>query len=348
MRLLSVLLICFNLFVRQTQGEKADWDYYPNSKGKCKYGIIMGATPDRLVEDRDRDRLSEGGYSACIAQLYARHHGYAFTLHRDLGSLSNRTYGACSSQEMSPWNKILLLQKYLPDVESLIWLDLDALINDGSFALPITTFLPSLPLSSQGACLPRWTGHANTTSYGSRLRNMKLSYLPGYKKKPFLYIGEDVSPQYPINVNSALLVIRNVPKSKQFLEDVWKSGNDPALFKRYDLAWTNKVPCTGYWGWPWEQGGIWETLSMQPAKYLASSCILSRTGRYVLNNVHGEVELPPIHDSTQSRRTITFAFHHTHANARYMLKRLMEARYITSQLIQDRCHTFIAPPYSTF
>jgi hypothetical protein len=338
-----LLVFLWNIFVRQVKAEKSDWDYYPNSKGKCKYGIVMGGTPN-LFEGY-RDHLSEGGYSACVAQLYARHHGYAFTLHKDLGSLSNRTYGSCSSREMSPWNKILLLQKYLPDVEALIWLDLDALINDGSFTLPITTFLPSSPLRSQGACLPRWKGHANTSAYGTRLKHMKLSYLPGSKKKPFLYLGEDLSPHYAINVNSAILVLRNVPKAKQFLEDVWSVGNDPEMFKRYDTNWDSKEPCVGYWGWPWEQGGIWETLSIQPAKYLASTCILSRTGRYVLNNINGDVELPLIRNKSPNQETITFAFHHTSVNARYMLKRLIEAGYITSKLIQERCKTFVPPPY---
>jgi hypothetical protein len=330
------------LLVEFSQGEKADWDYYPDCKGKCKYGIVMGGTPNLF--EHQGDRLSEPGYSACIASLYARHHGYAVVIHRDLGSLSNRTYGECSSQQMSPWNKILLLQKYLPDVENLVWLDLDALINDGSFTLPISTFLPSIPLSSQKKCLPRWNGLTNTTNYGFRLRNKKISHLPGFKKKPFLFLGEDISREYAVNVNSAILVIRNVPKAHQFLEDVWNSGNDEGMFKRYDISWRSKVPCTGYWGWPWEQGGIWEILSIDSAKYLSSICILSKTDRYVFNNIHGDPELPPLQSPKENQR-IYFAYHHSRIGARYVLKRLMVLQYITSEMIKDVCKTFVAPPY---
>jgi hypothetical protein len=334
------------LLIQISKGEKIDWDYYPDCHGgKCKYGIVMGGTPNLF--EMQGDRLSESEYSACVAHLYARHHEYAFVMHRDLGSLSNRTYGECSSKEMSPWNKILLMSKYLKDVENLIWLDLDALINDASFLLPISTFFPSLPLSSQKKCLPRWEGLTNTTNYGTRLKNKKISQLPGFKKKPFLFLGEDISPDYAVNVNSAILVIRNVPKAVQFLQDVWNSGNDADMFKRYDPSWRSKLPCTGYWGWPWEQGGIWEILSIDSKKYLSSICILSRSDQYVFNNVHGEPELPPLQSEGFQRknRQIFFAYHHTRISARYMLKRLMVIKYITSAMIKDTCKTFVAPPY---
>lgn len=337
--------VVWTLWLQVSQGERADWDYYPDCKGKCKYGIIMGGTPN-LFEARG-DRLSEPGYSTCVAHLYARHHGYAMAIHKDLGSLSNRTYGECSSQHMSPWNKILLLQKYLPDVQNLVWLDLDAIINDGSFTLPISTFLPSLPLTSQRKCLPRWNGLTNSSQYGFRLKNMRNSLLPGFKKKPFLFLGEDISPEYAVNVNSAILVIRNVPKAVQFLEGVWNSGNDEEMFKRYDLSWRSKVPCIGYWGWPWEQGGIWEILSVDPEKYLSSTCILSRTSPYVFNNILGDPELQPLESTERHRKNqpIYFAYHHSRISARYVLKRLMVLRYITSAMIKDVCQTFLAPPY---
>lgn len=331
----------------QIHGIKEDWDYYPQVKeGKSKYGIVMGGTPN-LFNSTDSDRLTEPGYSACIARLYAIHHGYAFTIHKDLGGLSNRTYGSCSSQQMSPWNKVILWQKYLPDVDYLIWLDLDTLINDGSFLLPITAFIPSLPLTSQYDCLPRWNGNGESSSYGTRLKYLSMNLLPGYKRKPFMFIGEDLSPRYPVNVNSAILVLRNVPRTYQFLNDVWSVGDDPNSFKFFDLNWKSKIPCSGYWGWPWEQGGIWETLSTKNEKYLSAICILSRSGQYVLNNINGEPVLPILEGKTNSKSTsrVVFAYHHSKLGGRYMLKRLMVAKYITSDLILNQCQTFVPPPY---
>lgn len=268
----------------------------------------------------------------CIAKLYAIQHQYAFVYHKNLGAINKRSYGSCNSHNMSPWNKIPLIQRYLLEVEILIWIDLDGVIQQMNTPLDMM-----LPVSwNNSAC--------NSFHYlrelGRDINIQNSSNLPGTASEPFLWVTLDINVRYSVNINTAVLAIKRENISFRFLRDVWDVGNDPELFKRFDPEWSDKLPCMSYWGWPWEQGGIWAVLqNPSHIKYLQGTCILPhRTGK-AINSVT---------DQWQDGRISTdrpFIIHHPQARIGYWLVALMIKYMKPLVLVQQHCHPSVVDVY---
>ena len=214
---ICVIIILFSMYYRENDSNYKrfkDWDLFPPH---VQYGIITGATSNLFSMT---DIPSAADYNTCILKLYALEHGYAFKVEKNLGGshLSNRTYGKCLSSQMSPWNKIPLMQKYLNDVGFLVWFDVDAIITD--FKKKLENLFPSKAVP-QSICLP--LGYMNG-SLGNSLKRRRISYMPGAMSDPFLWLAKDINPSYLINVNSAVMALRNCNTSKLFLDLVWRFG----------------------------------------------------------------------------------------------------------------------------
>jgi hypothetical protein len=224
------------------------WTYYPSGK-RAKYGIVMGGTKN--IFNTALDNPSRANFSVCLAMLYARRHDYAFFLSSDLAAEHNRSYGNCTSSEMSAWNKIPLLRRLINDVDIIVWMDLDAVLSDDSFTVDLDKFLPypttqndCLPTSSadfhEGLYITRTHSFFNTTTsasttphMGTDVANYDLKDMFGSNRMPFLWVAQDLNPHYAVNLNTAVMAIRRSSLALTFLDDVWELGNDPTYFHRY-------------------------------------------------------------------------------------------------------------------
>jgi hypothetical protein len=272
--------------------------------------------------------------SVCIAKLYAMQHQYAFSFHTNLGEVNSRHYGSCSSRQMSPWNKIPLIQQYLSAVEILIWIDLDGVIQ--RMKVPLDQILPNF--SKQSAC----NSYSDPRELGKEIDFTNPSNLPGSASEPFLWVTEDLNVRYSVNINTAVLAIRNHELAFHFLEDVWDAGADPDLFKRYDPEWDLKEPCVGYWGWPWEQGGIWSVLRQSQVsgyRYLQGTCVLPHHGGHSLNSVTDQWR-----DGVASSDR-PFILHHSVADLGYWLVSMMVKEMKPLLLIRQECHPSVGERY---
>jgi hypothetical protein len=120
------------------------------------------------------------------------------------------------------------------------------------------------------------------------------------------------------------------------------------LHLRHDENWQKKQKCMGYWGWPWEQGAIWDVLT-DPSQVdlLRGTCIRPSTGPYALNTIQGGADMPAIAElRRKSNKTnnfavdperIVLAYHHSDVSARYVLKRMITRGMVTSNQVWGAC-----------
>ena len=259
----------------QSQGPKyplLQWDYYPDGEPP-HYGIVIGTTSDKI----SGRQAAQNSIYPCIAELYARRHKYAFTLVTDLEHVSNRSYGDCHS--FPQWNKIKVLQRYLDDVQVLLWVDLDAVITQ--YNTPLHLILPDQ--RQQSAC----NTYRDLSILGIGLsHNISHIVTTNVTTQPFLWMSMDLFPAYTLNANTAVIALRNSPAAKSFLQLVWEDGDDVDGFKRHDDRWSSKPLCKGYYGWPWEQGGVWNVLTNASyVSLLRGTCLLPNKGHAALNSV---------------------------------------------------------------
>ena len=331
-------------------------------------------------------------YSLCMSLLYARRHDYAFHISFDLTKEHNRSYANCSAGSMSAWNKIPLLQRLINDVDVIVWMDLDTLISDDSFAIGLDKFLP-VHIHSQSECLPsssadylegmyipskigtgegvvRADGKPTTRHMGTAVAHYSLDDMFGADTEPFLWVSQDLNPEYAVNLNTAVMAIRACPLALAFLQAVWEAGADPSYFKRstsihnplypvsanscyrFDPMWYVKEPCSGYWGWPWEQGGIWGVLS-DPARgrFRRGTCIRPHRGPFTLNTVKGYEPVRSIswyfEKDSEKRQSYddVFAYHKTEiGSARFSLKRLLRRGALGHERIAKVCGLRVRAP----
>lgn len=220
---------------RDSESDK--WDYFPNlpSGQKPKFGIVMGGTRNMFTESPGSE-LKLWMVSTCINRLYAIKHQYAFKVVTNMEDASNRSYGSCPSATMSPWNKILLMKKHLNDVEHLLWMDMDAVVVRSH--VPIDDILNVS--NKVETDLGQWMG---TSKYSKSIHRHRTA-LTG-SLEPFFWASQDINPNYWINLNSAVFVLKNIPLAFEFLDDVWAVGDDSDCFKRHDSGWQKKAPCRG-------------------------------------------------------------------------------------------------------
>jgi hypothetical protein len=248
------------------------WQYYPQEKVSGSlpvYGIVTGGTTNKFVSSA---KTPDALYSTCIANLYARKHGYAFYVEKGLEYVHNRSYGSCSSSHMSPWNKLPLLQEMVDDVDVIVWLDMDAIIHENSFMTGLDKFLPS-QISRQRDCFPKnirseeevqfWKSKQQNNhkkhkhkykhndnhnkkrkggddaslsrdklEVGEKVLGWSTQDLPGASASPFLWVTQDINPGYALNVNTAVMALRRGPQAKRLLERAWAVGEDQKYFVR--------------------------------------------------------------------------------------------------------------------
>lgn len=227
------------------------WTYFPNVE-RVKYGIVMGGTKNMF--EYSSDAIPHTNFSVCLAHLYCRRHDYAFHLATDLASENLRSYGNCSSSEMSAWNKIPLLKRLIEDVDVIVWMDLDSIISDDSFTIGLDYFLP-YPVSNQSQCLPTtsadyfegiylptkansqpFAAEDSTHHMGTGVSRFHFNDMFGASDEPFLWAAQDLNPKYTVNLNTAVIAFRRCPLAMSFLEDIWRIGEDPNYFRRWVLS----------------------------------------------------------------------------------------------------------------
>jgi len=227
---------------RTTVLQLSDWKYYPPG---AKVGIVTGGTPNLY------EHFNYGSKDASIMLKYAKRHGYAFYVDKNMGRLSPRLKG---------WNKIALMHKLLREVETLVWMDADMVITDDSKSLEALLE----KLKCDGAQQHRWA-----------------NYLPvKADNNTFMWLSADVSPgRYLVNANTAMVVLRRSHEAFDFLTKVWRAGDDPNHFQHHDdpMRFLHKDPKSPDYGWPWEQGAVWDVLAKEPMRYLRKTCIAPET-----------------------------------------------------------------------
>ena len=247
------------------------WDYYPPIS-RATYGIIMAGTSDKFSGYNCIENL----VSPCIAKIYAERHKYAFKLVRNLEHIDSRKYGPC--KPFPQWNKIKLLTKYIDDVDILLWIDLDAVIT--RLDTPLDAIIPDS--FAHSACLT----HANATILGSTVASNSKADSPGAVPAPFFWTTIDVNPLYSVNINTGVMALRSGDLAHVFLERVWSVGDNPYSFEKHDVEYLSKAPCSAYYGWPWEQGGVWDVLgNRSDRRFLRGTCVLPSDGPRSLNSV---------------------------------------------------------------
>jgi hypothetical protein len=314
-------ILMFNLYFISSLSLK--WDYYPKSNGKQsnvlpKYGIVMGGSSDLF-----HMKNSYANYTTCIAQIYARRFNYAIYIEKNLELISSRQYDGCN---MIAWNKIKLIQNYIKDVDYLIWIDLDGFILRYNTSLD---FFIKNKIINQSDCLP-----SIHDTLGYAIKHYNDSNLPGASEQPFLWLSEDINPNYAVNVNTAVMVLRRCKQTDLFLHKVWDIGTDINAFKKHDIAWKDKIKCQGYYGWPWEQGAIWDILSDSlDTSYLQGTCILPNQGNKGLNSVTSN-----IFDSFHLKRYgKPFILHH-YNQIENLFRLFIKRKYINFKQIYNICN----------
>lgn len=275
------------------------WDYYPNLQGisRPKYGIVMGGSRDMF--QRSGRKLPSWYYTTCIARIYAEKHNYAFYVDKNLDKWANLTSDICPQGTGTAWNKIKLIQQYVLHVDILMWIDLDGLIMFPNSNLDKIL----LNHTREYYKLAPYVGDGKT-ELGVNIKDFDVSDLPGNGLRPILWFAKDVNPNYAVNVNSAVFAVRNSPLGIEFLEKVWEVSKDSHAFEKHDPYWKDKVPCHGYYGWPWEQGGIWDVLSdTKDTRFLQHTSILPNSGKYGLNTVMDTYD-------QYDGKGLTFVLHH--------------------------------------
>jgi hypothetical protein len=321
--ILVLIAICSTMLRGSVSSyNKPKWDFFPAARPT--YGIIMAGTSDRFSWFGTRDSY----VSTCVAKLYALKHNYAFALIEDLENIDNRRYGRCKS--FPQWNKIVAMKKYINDVDTLLWIDLDTVIVQ--FNTPLRNILPDSMRNSSCNKID------DLRELGSGLLGRSnVADLPGGVDQAFFWASMDINPLYSLNLNTGVMALRSGPQAEAFLDAVWKQGEDHRGFKKHDKNWHNKKKCEGYYGWPWEQGAVWDVL-LDPAHLdlLRATCVLPRMGPAALNSIvdrWGDLKVHP------GRPFIT---HKPDRSAWELLQAFIVNFDVDAALIQSQCHSSVA------
>lgn len=208
-----------------------------------------------------------GNTSVRLAQHWASLHNYSYFLEKDLAGLSH----------LPPiWNKIAAVQKYLPKVDILFWMDLDIFILDAS--RPATMLLKQ---------------DRDCASTGQPHLDARLARI---EDEVFFWSGEGTQRQHPerpglfrVNNNFGLFALQNTPRSFELLDEIWKRGPDP------DAPRPRLAPGkSDYSQWPAEQGAMWDSL-LERDELLQRSCILPHTVLSPITLERPQTALAPFH-----------------------------------------------------
>lgn len=221
----------------QTGATLSDWVYYPPN---AEIGIVTGGRPE--------DYQSQGFASktASIMLEYAERHRYAFFVDKKLPDLAARP---------KYWNKVMLMQKLLPEVSTLVWIDPEIVIRNLDTSIEELVQTANCKGTEQG-----WD------QYMPRIAN----------NDTFLILNSDKDPKHsPMNANTGIVILRRKPETFTFLSEVWRIGDDPKHYERYqnkhDLLRNSKMNPNR--GWPFEQGAFWDVFLKTKLTYLSHTCV---------------------------------------------------------------------------
>jgi hypothetical protein len=307
----NIIISLLLLTVVCTLHARRNWDISPsNINNNIQYGIIMGASSNYF-----KDNSLNVQINVCIAKIYAKRHNYAFYLEKNLEEIATIRTEACPAGTGIAWNKIKLMQSYLDDVEYLLWIDIDAII------VRMNSTIDRYTHHGRRRCIP-----PDVTNLGTKLQG----YTQGSVRNPFLWLSSDVNKDYAVNLNSAVVLLKRTPIAFEFLSKVWNVTKDEYAFTKHDPYWKQKVACMGYYGWPWEQGAIWDILSdQQDQKFLQSTCILPNKGSHGFNSV-----LDTYHSFPNSGTP--FILHH-HEHIPRLFQTFLREGIVSNKEVEDVC-----------
>ena len=228
------------------------WNYYPPN---AKLGLVMGGTANIFEPG------TFGELTSTLMLKYAKKFGYAAYIEKDLAKYSKREFS---------WDKIPLLQKLLEEIEYVAWMDPDIILKN--FDIPLYDRIMGTGYGNASSL--RDAESFNFSCNGGRQKEKWGQYLDSKpSNQTFLWMSEDIEPNYLLNVNAGLMVIRRGDLARKFLQRVWDIGENPNNFKHHDPLWTKKKRTSPYLGWPWEEGAIWDALAKDRDLYLRRTCI---------------------------------------------------------------------------
>lgn len=242
---------------------RARWELWPfdgdGAPSKAlRVGLVSGGSSD-LYGGTPK---AYGDATGCLLRLFAQRRGYALYIERAMQRLG--------LDRPVAWQKIRLLAERLADVDLLVWIDADVAWTASDADL-VDTFLRRL--STPEACVgnlgqERWTGIAGANTKEHRSLGERDD------GAVFLWVSADVRPKQTqsMNLNTAMIALRAGDDSRRFLDAVWAEGDDPESFHQHNRGWRKQPPGHHYYGWPFEQGGIWSVLGRYDA-LLRRTCV---------------------------------------------------------------------------
>mmetsp|Transcript_101729 Transcript_101729/g.313947 ORF Transcript_101729/g.313947 Transcript_101729/m.313947 type:complete len:230 (-) Transcript_101729:58-747(-) len=177
---------------------------------------------------------------------YAERHRYAFYVDKKLPELAARG---------KYWNKVILMQKLLREINTLVWIDPEMVIK--KLDKPIEELLKTA--NCKGTEQEGW----------DQVLPWRVS------NDTFMILNSDKSPRhYLVNANTGMVILRRKPETFDFLSEVWKIGNDPKHFEHHQIRKGNKTNKTNNKnGWPYEQGAFWDVLANSGPRYIRHTCV---------------------------------------------------------------------------
>jgi len=220
----------------------SDWSYYPPD---AKLGILTGGTPDLY------EKMNYGTKDAAVMLKYAKRHGYAFYLERNWGRISKRRGG---------WNKVALMHKLLREVPYVVWMDADLLLQE--LDKPMEELVQNA--HCDGIRQKAWN------NYLPRVAN----------NRTFMWLNADVSPnRFLVNVNTAMVLLKQSPEAFHFLEQVWAIGNKTDYYMHHSnpVRRLHNDPNDPQHDWPFEQGAFWDVMANDPETFMKGACVVPET-----------------------------------------------------------------------
>lgn len=151
-----------------------------------------------------------GNLSIQIARRWANRHGY--TLFTEKGV----------TDRAPQWLKIRAIQKYLPQVELLIFMDLDVFIMDVTRNAKDLFPLHRGAASCSATPVPQ---DADLTPEGLEEGERDILFWAGEAGSDHFDSGVKKMFNFALNLNDGLVAFRNHPRSFSFLQAVWEEGN---------------------------------------------------------------------------------------------------------------------------
>ena len=330
-----LLLLAINNIVRPVYLFKPKWDYFPTnrSNGEPLYGIVMAGTTEKFR--KNLGLLGSDQYvSPCISKLYAMKHNYAFALIENLEDINYRKYPPCNT--FPQWNKVKVMEMYIMDVDILLWIDLDAVI--AQFDTPLTAVLPNN--MAESACSSMIS---DVREFGRGITSQDRRDLPGAANESFFWATADINAaEYDLNLNTAVMALRRGPMARTFLKLLWDIGDNPEAFQRHDKKWRKKKQCKGYYGWPWEQGGVWDVLlNKSHVDMLRGTCMLPHVGPKALNSILDYWKDGEVHPGRP------FITHKPHLTSAEVLRAFSRNFDVNPAVIRQHCHRSVAAIFSS-